>query len=531
MTSTTAPSVESDKRRHEALNVVRGGGFIAGGKAFEYFTRFFVALLLARLLSPGDYGLYVLALGTGALFASVAAMGLDDAMVRYVSILATRRDRPGLLGTLQIGIGLSLLGAVVMGVAGYLLADPIATGLFEEPELATLLRVMALLIPFLTLSNMLQGVARGFERMDIPAVSENVVQSLVRLGLLALLALVGQVDVMLAVIIYGLSDVAASATFLVMLHRQAVEVGDVARGPVRRDVRPVFGFAMPLWLSGILRQGRGRIQSIVLGVTLNVAGVGVYAILERVTVVGQVVLQSIFVAVKPVLARMHDQGDREGLGNLYRSATRWTLTLYLPFFVVVATLAEPILGIFGTAFQVGATAMTVLVLAELVNAGTGICRSMIDMTGRSGLKLLHSVLFTVILIGGDVLLIPRYGLLGAAFATLAATTTVNVLAVVQVWWLERLQPFDLGYLKPLAAAAAAAVASRALGGLWSEVHVASALADVVVMGTTYLGVLVLLGLDPDDRFILRHVMGAAGRRAGISRFQTGNTHDREDTTA
>lgn len=502
--------------RHTALLVARGGGFTAGGMAFEYATRLVIALLLARLLSAEAYGLYVLALGAGSLCAILASMGLDDAMVRYVSILAERRDRPGLQGTMQLGVGLSMVGAVVMGAVCLVLADTIAVGVFDEPALAPLLRLTAFLIPFLTLSNMLLGISRGFHRMDIPALSENVVQSLVRLGLLGILAVVGHFDVFLAVLVFGISDVAASVVFLHVLNRQTVRIADVVTGPVRRDVRPVFAFALPLWLTGILRQGRNRIQTVVLGVTLSVSSVGVYAILERVTIVGQIGVQSIFASVKPVLARMHDQGDHDGLAGLYRTATRWTWTLYLPFFVVVATLATPILRIFGSAFEQGATALAVLALAELVNAGTGICRSIIEMTGRSGLKLLHSLLFTAILIGGDLVLIPRFGLVGAALAMLAATTIVNVLAIVQVWFLERLQPFDRAYLKPIAAAASALVMSQVLGRSWTESLLGS-VTETIVMGVTYAGVLVLLGLDPDDRFILGRAASSVGRRLGLRR--------------
>lgn len=501
----------TDHRQH-AVDTARGGGFLAGGSVFEYATRFLVALLLARMLGADDYGLYVLALGAGSLFAGLGGLGLDDAMVRYVAIRSARGDARGVWGTIQVGLVLAVPVTAVLAVVCFAVADPIATGVFDEPRLAPLLRVTAVLFPFLTLSNMLNGISRGFERTDITALGENVVQTVVRLGLLALLALVGQLDVWAAVIVFGISDVAASLAMVLLLNRGTAPIRQVAGRDVARPVREVFSFALPLWLSGLLRQSRNRVETIILGVTVGVASVGIYAIVERVTIVGHLSLLAIFSAVKPVLARLHDQGDRDGLARLYRTATRWTLTLYLPFFVVVVLLAEPVLAIFGATFTAGVTAMWVLATAELVNAGTGICRSMIDMTGHTRVKVLNSFLYTAALVGSGVLLIPRFGLVGAATATLVATTLVNVLSIGQVWWLERLQPFDRTFLRPVAAATAAAGVGLLLRS-WADLADRPLLAAVhaLAIGVAYLGALLAIGVPEDDR----HVVGrgaAWGRR-------------------
>jgi O-antigen/teichoic acid export membrane protein len=501
---------QGDHRAH-ALDTARGGGFLAGGSIFEFGTRFFIALLLARLLGADDYGLYVLALSAGALFASISGLGLDDALVRYVAIRAARRDEAGLWGTLQIGLGLSLPFAVAMGLVCYLAADPIASGLFDEPALAPLLRLMALLVPFLTLSNMLNGISRGFERTDVTALGENVVQSLVRLALLSLIALGGRLDTWTAVVVFGVSDVASSVTMWFLLNRSTVPMRQLVRPGAERPVREVFGFAMPLWLSGLLSQSRNRIESVILGVTVGVASVGIYAIVQKVTLLGHVTLLAIFSAVKPVLARLHDQGDRAGMASLYTTATRWTLTLYLPFFLVVVLLAEPILGIFGATFTVGATAMYVLAAAELANAGTGICRSMIDMTGHTRVKLINSVVFTVTLIGGGLVLIPRHAIVGAALATLISQALVNTLSIIQVWWLEGLQPFDRSFLKPIAAAGAGTLAGLLLRRWVPDPSAVGAMVQAVGIGLVYLAALWTLRLPDEDRYVLAR--GAAwGRR-------------------
>jgi O-antigen/teichoic acid export membrane protein len=496
---TSTATIASQK---DILAAARGGGFLAGGSFFEFATRFVIAFLLARLLGAQDYGLYVLAISAGSLFAGISLLGLDDAMVRYVAILSGRRDRAGVLGTLQIGLGVSTLVGVLLGGAIFLGAVPVAEGFFEEPRLAPLLRLIAVLVPFLTISNVLAGVARGFKRMDYAAFAENVVQSLVRMVLLAVLALVGELNVFAAVVIFGIADVAATVTMIVLLNK-TFPLGGSLRADTRRDVGEIFGFALPLWLSGLLRQFRRNIELVMLGALAAVSSVGIFAVVARVNLVGHVFLLSLLVAVKPILAQLHDRRDREGLSNLYRTATRWALTLTFPFFLIMVLYPKPLLLIFGEAFVSGSTALILLSFAELANAATGICGPMIDMTGHTRIKLANSVLWTAIVIVSSALLIPRWGVVGAAAASLIAIATVNVLCVVEVWVLEGLMPYDRKFLKPVAAGGAALIIGLVMKA-WMPVatDLGVAFAQGALVSAAYAGFLLLLGLESEDRLVL-----------------------------
>jgi O-antigen/teichoic acid export membrane protein len=513
--------------RH-VLEVARGGGFLAGGTLFEFVTRFFIALVLARFLGADDYGLYVLALSAATLCSAIALLGLDDALVRYVAILAGRRDRQGLWGALQIGLGVSALAGIVTGGGLYLAAGPMAGRLFDAPQLAPLLRLLAVVVPFLTMSNVLAGTARGFRRMDYAAFAENVVQNLVRLGLLGILVLLRDLDVLAATIAFGVADVASTLTLIALLRRRLV--GAFGRHPqVRRDVRQLFGFALPLWLSGLLRKFRNNVEVVVLGALGTASSVGVYAVAYKVNLVGHVALLSILVAVKPVAARLHDQGDRRGLTDLYVASTRWTLGLNIPFFVVVLLYAEPLMGIFGASFASGATALVIITVGELVNAGTGVCGAVLDMTGHSRMKLANSVLWTVLLLGTGAVLIPRRGVVGAAIASALAVSVVNVLTVVEVWVLERMLPFDRTFLKPLAAGAGALAAGLVLRGAFPVgTGQVIALAQCAAIACCYAGLILLMGLAPEDRAVVDRIvhkvktaLPPSGRRLAVGLLRRG----------
>ena len=492
------------------LAAAKGGGFLAGGSVVELASRFVIAFLLARALGADGYGLYSLAISAAALFTGVSLLGLDDAMVRYVAILSSRKDERGVWGTIQIGLAVSTVSGILMGVALYFLAGPIANGLFDEPRLAPLLEVMAVIVPFLCVSNVLLGCARGFGRMDFAAFAENVVQSVVRMALLAVLFFIG-LEPLTAVVVFGIADVAATITLILLLNRH-LPLRRVQIREARREFRPVFSFAFPLWLSGLLNQFRRNIEAVMLGALSTVSNVGVLSIVDRVNLVGHTVYRSIIVSVKPVLARLHDREDRPGLAHLYTTTTRWTLSLNLPFFLVIVLYPDALLGIFGKSFTTGADALVVIAFAELVVAGTGICGSVIDMTGHTRAKLVNSVLWISLLLASNALLIPRWGVLGAAVASLIASAAVNLARLIEVRVLEGLLPYRRNFWKPVAAAVAAYAGGLAmLTYLPFDDSIVAVIIQALVVLAIYGGLLLVFGLSPEDRLVIERVARRVGR--------------------
>jgi O-antigen/teichoic acid export membrane protein len=497
---------------HDAhvLAAARGTGFLALGSFFEVGVRFLIALMLARMLGANDYGLYVLAVSAITLFVGISALGLDDAMIRYVAILSGRRDTLGVRGTIQLGVAVSTAGGVLIGVVMFVAAQPIANGIFHEPSLAHLLQMLAIVAPFLTLSNVLAGTARGFGRMDYTALAENVVQSLVRLALLVVARIaLGGVSVSVAVFAYGASDVAATVVLVALLQKY-FPLSKFRDGEIRRVASPVFRFAIPLWLSGMLRQFRRSFQTILLGATAAAASVGIFSIVSSITTVGHICLLALFVAVKPTLARLHDIGDRDGLTHLYRTATRWAFTITLPFFLVIVLFRESILGVFGESFTAGSTALLILAFAEIVNAGTGICGPVLDMTGHTTMKLANSITLTFVLIAGNAALIPPFGVLGAAIASLAGITISNLMCLFEIWWLERLLPFDWTFWKPTVAAIAALMSGFALTrAVPPGDNLVRTAAEGVVVGVVFLALLAVAGIPEDDRLVISRTLTKA----------------------
>jgi O-antigen/teichoic acid export membrane protein len=503
----------------DVVAVAKGAGFLAGGRAFSSGIRLVTAVILARLLGAEDYGLYILMVSIAFAVASVASLGLDLAMERHVAVASRRGDRDGATGSLQVGILGTLVPALLAAAVLAGLADVIAHDIMDEPGLEPLLHLAAVLSVLICMSTLMVSVIIGCKRIDQAAFADHVVQPISRLVFILLLALVGMTSY-LAGIALALSYVVAIGVLLSLVNRRIPLAGLVR--PARRDVAEIFAFAFPAWYSGVLRIVRTRIQPLLLGAVGSAVNVGVFSVVTSASALGRLAMLSINGALRPTLAELHDAGDAREVGRLYATTTRWTLAVSLPVFVFMVLVPESLLGLFGPSFQTGATALVIAASAEVVNAGTGMCGPIIAMSGRNKLKVVNATVWMVVSLGANVVMIPLWGVIGAALAILVSTTMINVLRVVELWILMRILPWDRHIWKTLAATAGAAGAGAlAVAALPSELGVVGLVAVALAIGLVFVATLAALGFEPDDRLVLDELARRGRRLAGRLKGRAG----------
>ena len=503
--SKTSVRVKTDQN---ILTVAKGGSIVFAGGAFEYGVRFVMGILLARLLGAEQLGMYNLALTAATVASGLALLGLRSAMVRFVSLAIGRRDEAGLWGTLQVGLGLTTLVSLLMGGGLYVLAHPIAAQLFHEPRLAPLLRLVSVIVPLMALNEIFAAATRGFKKMQYTVVAQNIYQHIVRLILIVVLAVVG-LNATNALVAFGLATVVVFVLLLYFLNKLFSLKRPIKKA--RREIKEIVKFSLPLYLSDLLSTFGGNVQTVLLGAWNTVTTVGVFTVATHVNLVGRMFHLSIVTASMPIVSDLYDQADREQLRRFYQTMTKWTFMVNLPIFLILVLFPDLILSVFGQSFVGGATALTILAWGNLVNVGTGICGVLLDMSGNTHFKLVNTLVTIALTLGLNILFIPRLGLVGAAIASAASAVAVNLLRLVEVYMLFRLLPYDLRFLKPIAAglvALAATMGTRRL--LPVEGGLVYPLTSMVVLLLVYGGSILVLGLSQEDRAVLVRLRGRLG---------------------
>ncbi|MGH9379031.1 MAG: lipopolysaccharide biosynthesis protein [Thermoanaerobaculia bacterium] len=491
----------------DAARLAKGAGVLLGGRLVGRGLSFGVQIVLGRLLGPALFGLYAIGWNIFLLLGLLASLGLEHGVVRYGAPL-WGADRAAARALARRALALTLLAAAAAAL-GLHLAAPGLAGLFGKPSLVAVLEGLAVGVLFLPLLRVAAAATRASQRMSFSVAVEDLGQPLLHLGLVALLFALGW---RLAAAVWGAvaSYLLAALLALLLLARllRAAAVDAETRIPGRGEL---LRFSLPTATAGLLAVFVVWSDRLLVGYFLSAAETGIYQAASQVSILFHLLLSSFTGMFAPMIASLHHEGETARLGELFRVTTKWGLYVGLPAFVVIAGLPEDVLAaLLGREFVAGAAPMVVLSTAQLVNLATGAVGMLLIMCGfqRRWLALSGTALVLNVLL--NLVLIPRFGLLGAAVATLIAVAVLFVGGLAAVRRGLALWPYDRRYSKGLAAALVAAAGVAGVRLLvpempWLRLGLAAPLAYGL-----FVAALLALGLDREDQEFLSRLRRRLG---------------------
>jgi O-antigen/teichoic acid export membrane protein len=498
----TTPNQSSESDNNIILTA-KGGGISFAGKMFVYLFRFLFGIILARVLGAELLGLYTLTLTITDIIAVLSLLGLGAGLVRYIPIAINQKDDARLWGIIQIGVIIPFLISVVLAFGLFIFADLVANGLFHRPDMAQLLRVASVGIPLFALMSELSSVTQAFKRMEFEVYSVDIAFNLSKLVLSALFLVLG-LSVVGVLIAHNIGLAIAVGMLFYFVHLLFP-----IRRPVnqaRRDFKELFRFSLPVYLTRVMSRFSGSLEAMILGLLGLMSGIGIFTTAMRLSGIGGLFHRSLQKIVMPMISDLYSRQEMEQLKRIYRTTTKWGMSFNLPIFLTIVFFAVPLLSIFGEEFIEGTTGLIILAFGTLFNASTGVCGSMITMTGHSKLTFLNSIVNIMMNLILDILFIPRWGIAGAALAITLTKVAINTLRTIEVYLLLRIFPYDWTFLKPLAAALlASGIVYGALILFGSNQTVFEAIIGTVLLWGTYLTAIYMLRLSDEDRLILYRV--------------------------
>lgn len=490
------------------LLVAQSGSASFIGKLFLNGSRLVTAIVLARVLGAQQYGLYNLALTTATFAASFAVLGGDIGLVRFIAVMMSRRDAPSLAAVMKLGVRVPLALSLGVGSVQFLAASPLALEVFGDASLVPLLQWAGVLIPFLVWNKLGEAVLRGFHRLGLAVLINSFAQPLLRFGFVLLVVLFWA-NALGGLTTYLFSVVAAAALFWLVTKTYLVYRYASPRPQLAGEL---IGFSLPVYLADVADNLGASAQTFLLGAWSAIMGVGIFAIAGQLAIIGRFFHGSLVMATMPVISEFYDRGAHEDLSRLFRATSKWSFALNLPLFLVLVLYPAQLLSAFGASFGQGAAALQILALSTLIETGTGIGGALLTMTGHTRLNLWNTLGTTLLQVGLGVLWIPTRGLVGAALAVFASTLVVNVLRLTQSYWLFRLLPYDVEFVKPLIAGGAALLVALLLAQWLPASDWLTLLFSIGALVGVYAVVVLVLGLSSEDRLVLARARAGLGAR-------------------
>ena len=176
----------------------------------------------------------------------------------------------------------------------------------------------------------------------------------------------------------------------------------------------------------------GQTDIVLLGFFTDESSVGIYGAATRIVQLTTFGLAAINAIAAPVFARLYAAGDLPALQKVVTQSARAVFAFTAVVVIALWVGASWILNLFGEEFGAAGTALKILLLGYTVSALAGSVGYLQTMTGHEAQAARFMVIAAILNIGLNLLLIPLYGIEGAAIATAIALVYWNVAGAVFV---------------------------------------------------------------------------------------------------
>jgi len=437
---------------NESLRKIAKGagiGFIGMfiGTALGYLSR----MIIARFLGASDYGLISLGFAAMTIAATLSLVGYGTGIQRYISFYKGKGDegriKGTILGALKICFPLSLI--FTFGIFFY--AEWISIHIFHEANLTPVLRIFTIGVPFWVLVSIFIAGIVGFQKIKYQVYTMFIFTDTFKL--IAIVTFIGLgYGVLGASAGWLLAIIGTSVLAFYFLEKKVFPLLNTKVKAVSED-KELFFFSFPLIFAGLAGLIVSWTDTLMLGYFCTSSEVGIYNAAMPTARLLALVLNPVGIIFMPVVTELYARSKIDDLRNTYSSVTKWVFVIILPGFLLMSLFSTSIIRImFGSEFIGGAMALSILAFCNFVYAMIGLAGSILTTYGRT--KIIMGCSFAGA--GSNVLLnfilIPMYGVNGAAIATGSSAVLMGILYLFFVYRIARMQPFRWNYVKPLFAA-------------------------------------------------------------------------------
>lgn len=493
----------TDSRQKSIDKIARGGIWliigIAISKAFSYIYK----IIVARI-GTEEFGIFSASTALVDTVSTIAALGLPAAIFYFIPHYEARNEKNKLNGVIRSSLKLTFLMSIAFAVVLFASADLIADKFLHNARTALILRILAFIIPVANMRSALIKILIGFQKIKFRVYARNIAEDGSRL-LVTLVLLVMGFGLMSAIYGYMAGMVVSLIIALYLLEKRTFSFTKKAGTEEVSHYRDILKYSLPLFMAGFVGYFLRWTDTFVLSYFRTMEEVGIYnaamIMAGFITIIPELFMPSAY----PVIVSSFSAGNKEDAMHLVRVVNKWILLLAIPVVVLLYfTLKDLITFLFGNKYNSALGAAAVLMAGKFLWTISNMGSRMLTMIRKNTTILYINIALVSINLILDIILVPRYGIMGAAFPT-----AFSLLMEFAVYMYLAREHFGITLLSSKTPILAAAGIAAALPVWWLDktVHIRS-LYIIGIESCTYLFIYALIlwflrALTEDDLVVIR----------------------------
>lgn len=399
--------------------LLSGSAFIFACRLSGAVLTFATQALLARWMGAEELGIYVLAFSWLILLSTVAGLGYPTAALKFIGQYIAHNDIAKIYGFIRhsqltiFGISSTLASAAVLLIV--LLKEK-----YIPATHADTLIVALLCLPVYALFNLHDRIAHAHTWFVMAMLPTMVLRPLLFFLIIYISSVfVYKIPAATSMSLHFMVFLLVASGQYLILHRKLRHTYPLT--PASYETKPWRRTALPLLAISLFTQYTADINIIIAGFFLTPVEIAIYSVSFRVALLIGFAIFAVHSMLIPRISRLHTENKLEEMQRLVMHATQLTFVGSLTSLLLLFYFGKQLLGLFGEEFIVGFEPLMILAGSQLVIAMAGPLSALLSMTGlqRHCLHIFAWALLATILL--NILLIPLFGINGAALSVLLVT--------------------------------------------------------------------------------------------------------------
>ncbi len=484
--------------KEELSAITKDTSYIFIGRVFSLLMGMLLNFFAARFLGPEKYGMFMHIFTFLSFFPIIIIMGLNQGLVYYLPKFNSKNKEAQKKEIISTSIIIVFLLSLLFSAGLFILRDTIINNVLNNESLGPLFIASIPIVLLMAIIRLSRGIFRGLDQIIYYLKAEKFSLPVLKVAILLVVYFLG-------VRYYGILLSYLTSMLMVTLYI----VYKIKRLDYLKIVNPfkssktieLLKFSLPLLFSGLIGYLMTKLDILMVGYFLKEESVGVYNIALKIATMSAFILSAFNTMFAPTISKLFHENDMEKMKSLYSVITKWALGFNLVFFSIILVLNSEIMNIFGEGFIYGAVALIIISMGQVVHSAVGSAGYIIIMTGHPKYDLYSTSGAIIINFILNYLLIPVYGIKGAAIASLVSFVFLNIFKLTVVYVLHRIHPYNREYIKLIVSFLVSTATGYLVYKILPAVFYIKVIILSILIGLIFLGIYWLMKPSEEDIFI------------------------------
>lgn len=395
-----------------AISIVRNTASTIVIRGLFGITRILLLLLIAKRFGPEDFGRLSLVLSLVEIVRVFADFGVDIVTIRRFSLNRLLSER--LLGN---ALSLKLISAT----AGYVASIVVFWLVYHNPEGLELLLIVGTSL----YTSLLMNAFVSYFQANL-TMSSIIISSLASAISYISLTVIGLYNGWSLIYLSAIIPVSE----LINLLMTATIYGRISSVVLRLDKRIILSLlkeGLPVAIGGIAVVVYSRLDNLMLGWFLGERGVGQYAASFRITEPFSLIFSSLSLSLFASMSRIGKSSDSTDARKTIFNVVAAVSSLSLVAAIFISIFSKSILGLISHEYAASVIVLQILSFSMVFKAVNAQLTAFINSRGMFSLITLIAFINLAINVAMNLLMIPIYGIMGAAIAVIVTEALNTVI--------------------------------------------------------------------------------------------------------